>query len=102
MCIGNPAIVLETKPNEMIAVVDYGDGVRKEVLIGIGGEKVSSGDIVIVHAGVIISKMSIEEIREQIGFFQELLSEDAKDIVDKYMALLEKAGFMKKMADKYE
>ncbi|MEM1858174.1 MAG: HypC/HybG/HupF family hydrogenase formation chaperone, partial [Desulfurococcaceae archaeon] len=65
MCIGTPAIILDVDYGNMTATVDYGDGVPRSVLIGISEEKVKRGDIVVVHAGVVVSRMSEDEILEQ-------------------------------------
>jgi hydrogenase maturation factor len=64
----------------MIATVDYGDGVPREAIIGISTERVKPGAIVIVHAGVIVSEMSEEEIVEQIEFFKQVLSDELETL----------------------
>jgi len=75
------------------AKVDYGDGIEREVIVGIGSEKLRRGDIVLVHAGVIISKLTREGILEQISFFREVLGEEAEaaDLIKVYQAVLELA-----------
>lgn len=88
MCWGTPAIVVEIDESSMMAKVDYGDGILRDVLIGISSEKLSKGDIVIVHAGVIISKLSPEGVLEHINFIKELLGEDTLGIVDSFQALI--------------
>jgi len=92
LCIGVPAVVLSVNYDKMIATVDYGDGVSREVIIGISTERVKPGAIVIVHAGVIVSEMSEEEIVEQIEFFKQLLSDELETssyFYRRYEALLE-------------
>ena len=91
MCLGYPAVVLEVNYDEMTAVVDYGDGVPRKVLLGISTERVSRGDLVIVHAGVIVTKVGIEELLEQVEFFRETLGEDAEHLVKSYYYLIEKS-----------
>jgi hydrogenase maturation factor len=73
----------------MTAIVDYGDGVPREVLIGISQDRVKPGSIVIVHAGVIVSEMSIEEVLEQIEFFKSILEGEESSVVRAYEQLLE-------------
>ncbi|NAZ25907.1 MAG: hydrogenase expression/formation protein HypC [Thermofilum sp.] len=75
MCWGTPAVVLELSQDGSIAKVDYGDGVVREVFVGITEEKLSRGDIVMVHAGVIISKLTPEGLREEIEFINGILQE---------------------------
>jgi hydrogenase maturation factor len=70
-------------------MVDYGDGVPREVLIGISQDRVKPGSIVIVHAGVIVSEMSIKEVLEQIEFFKSILEGEESSVVRVYEQLLE-------------
>jgi hydrogenase maturation factor len=70
-------------------MVDYGDGVPREVLIGISQDRVKPGSIVIVHAGVIVSEMSIEEVLEQIEFFKSILEGEELSVIRVYEQLLE-------------
>lgn len=95
MCVGVPALILEVRRKDMTALVDYGDGVPREVLIGISEERVEPGDIVIVHAGVVVSKMSREEVVEKIEFFEEALGEEAEGFVEVYKNILEKHKALK-------
>ncbi len=68
MCLGIPGVVVEVRGR--LAVVDFG-GVRREVDATL--ERVSPGDHVIVHAGMIISKLSPEEAEETIRVWRELI-----------------------------
>lgn len=88
MCLGVPAVILDVDYDKMIAVVDYGDGIPREVLVGVSSERIKRGDIVIIHAGVIVSKMSEEEILEQIEFFKNVLGEEANEYFMRYLRLL--------------
>jgi hydrogenase expression/formation protein HypC len=63
MCLGIPAVVKEVKDG--IALVDFGDGVLREVYGG-AYEEVKPGDIVVVHAGVIIEKLKEDRINEMV------------------------------------
>ncbi|MEM4717927.1 MAG: HypC/HybG/HupF family hydrogenase formation chaperone [Desulfurococcaceae archaeon] len=91
MCLGVPAVVLSIDLVKMTAVVDYGDGIPRDVLIGISSERVEVGDIVIVHAGVIVSKISEQEILEQLMFFEEVLGDEATELMLQYKKLLGKS-----------
>lgn len=76
MCWGVPAKVLAI--NELVAKVDFGDGSIKEVLIAIGDE-LHVGDFVLVHAGVIISKISLEDLLKSFEYMKEMEIEAAKE-----------------------
>lgn len=93
MCWGSPAVILELDENRGVARVDHGDGVEREVIVGISSERLRRGDIVLVHAGVIISKLTRESILEQINFFREILGGEAEeaDLVRVYQVVLELA-----------
>lgn len=91
MCLGTPAVVLDVDYDSMTAVVDYGDGVPRTVLVGISEERVKRGDIVIVHAGVLVSKVGEEEVLEQIRFFEEVIGGEASEFIRAYSLLLEKS-----------
>ncbi len=69
MCWAVPAVVIEVDRENCIAVVDFG-GVRQEVLIGI--EDVKPGDVVLVHAGLIISKVDVEALEEYRRLVEEI------------------------------
>jgi len=73
MCVGAVAVVLGVSEDGLTAEVDFGDGVARRALVGIGGEALSRGDIVIVHAGVVISRVSGEGLAEQLELFREVL-----------------------------
>lgn len=90
MCIGAPALVLEVDYDSMTAVVDFGDGVSRKVLLGISEERVNRGDIVMVHAGVIVSKVGLIELTEQVEFFRELLGPDAEPLISNLIALIKR------------
>ncbi len=68
MCLGIPGKVVEVR--DRIAVVDFG-GVLREVDATL--EEVNPGDYVIVHVGVIISKVDPETARETIEAWEELI-----------------------------
>jgi len=88
VCIGTPAIILDVDYENMTANVDYGDGIPRTVIIGILDQAIRRGDLVIVHAGVIISKVTEEELLEQVEFFREVLGEDIQ-LTQIYKKLIE-------------
>lgn len=93
MCWGSLAVVLEVSEDGLIAKVDYGDGVVREVLIGISEDKIRRGDVVIVHAGVIVSKITREGLMEHINLMKELLGERVEElsvIHEKILRLIER------------
>ncbi len=69
MCWAVPAVVVEVDQENNIAIVDFG-GVKREVLVGI--EDVKPGDIVLVHAGLIISKVDTEALEEYKKLMEEI------------------------------
>lgn len=77
MCWAVPAKVIEI--HDIIAKVDFGGGNIKEVLIGIDEAELRPGDYVLVHAGLIISKIKPEQIIEQLRMYRETYLEYAKE-----------------------
>ncbi len=72
MCLGTPARVVSIEEGESIAYVDFGDGVPRPVVIGISKDEIKPGDVVIVHAGIIISKLDSKELLDS---YKRLLAE---------------------------
>ncbi|NOZ88493.1 MAG: HypC/HybG/HupF family hydrogenase formation chaperone [Crenarchaeota archaeon] len=72
MCLGIPAEVKEVRGH--VAVVDFGDGVLREVDAG-AIEDLKPGDLVIVHAGVIIERLKGREAEELVRNIQEFIEE---------------------------
>lgn len=94
MCWGSSAVVLDT--DGKVAKVDYGDGITREVFIGISEGRVEKGDLVVVHAGVIITKLTEESILEQISFIRETLGEEGELMAQMYKNILRLAEELKK------
>lgn len=86
MCWGTLAVVVEV--NGDVAKVDYGDGVLREVIIGVAEDRVVRGDIVIVHAGVVVSRLSRDGLLEQIRFFEEVLGDEFREQITNYANIL--------------
>lgn len=81
MCWGVPAKVLEVEGVE--AVVDFGGGVRRKVLLLVSA---TPGDYVVVHAGSAIGKVRPEEALEILLALREVaesLSPEAAGTLDK-------------------
>lgn len=86
MCWGVLAVVVEVEGD--IVKVDYGDGVLRDAVIGVAEDKIARGDIVIVHAGVVVSRITKEGLLEQIRFFEEILGGDFREQLVKYTNVL--------------
>lgn len=86
MCLGIPAEVKEVKGH--VALVDFGDGVLREVDAG-AIDDLRPGDLVIVHAGVVIEKINEERAKEMIQLFEEFISELERkaDEIEKLLGL---------------
>ncbi len=94
MCWGSPAVVVEAEGS--IAKVDYGDGIIREVFVGISEGRVEPGDLVMVHAGVIITKLTPEGVVEQIEFIKSVVGEEASAWVSMYENILKLAEELKR------
>lgn len=75
MCWGVPGVLIDIELDKGIAKVDFGDGVPREVLIGITGERLEKGSLVIVHAGVIISTIDEKGLVETYDLLSDLMRE---------------------------
>ena len=73
MCLGVPGRVVEIKRGG-IAVVEFSNGVTIETDANTI-EDIRPGDLVVVHAGIIIAKLREEEIEEWARSLQEFISE---------------------------
>jgi len=69
MCYAIPAKVIEVRGD--MGVVDFGNGVRREILLGLVDAKV--GDYVLVHAGYAIKVLDEESALEILKEFKEIL-----------------------------
>jgi hydrogenase expression/formation protein HypC len=67
MCLGVYGRVLSLRDDA--AMVDLGGGVVKEVMIGV--EELEPGDYVVVHAGIIVSKLSRGEFLHVLANIKE-------------------------------
>ncbi len=79
MCLGVPGRIVEVRGET--ALVDFGDGVVREVLVG-PIEEPRPGDIVVVHAGVAIARVSREAAERQKRLLEELLDHALDRLAD--------------------
>jgi hydrogenase expression/formation protein HypC len=61
------------------ALVDYGDGIDREVIIGVSDEDIKVGDVVIVHAGVIISKIDEKDLDLYEEYIEKILRDEREN-----------------------
>ncbi|ACX53086.1 hydrogenase assembly chaperone hypC/hupF [Ammonifex degensii KC4] len=71
MCLGIPGRIVEVYPEEHVAVIET-FGVRQRVSTFLIGE-VEVGEYVMVHAGYAIEKIDVEEARERLKLWEEIL-----------------------------
>ena len=69
MCYAVPAKVVEIR--EDMGIVDFGNGVRREIMLGLVNAKV--GDYVLVHAGFAIKVLDEKSALEILKEFEEIL-----------------------------
>ncbi|MDI6820044.1 MAG: HypC/HybG/HupF family hydrogenase formation chaperone [Candidatus Hodarchaeaceae archaeon] len=74
MCWGVPAKILSL--DGPTALVDFG-GVKKEVVVAASG--ISSGDLVMIHAGMIIGKLSPEDFMENVALYRDIRTQELLD-----------------------
>ncbi|MCX8196436.1 MAG: HypC/HybG/HupF family hydrogenase formation chaperone [Acidilobaceae archaeon] len=95
MCWGVPAIVVSVI-DDTTAEVDFGDGMPKRVVLGISAQEVLPGAAVLVHAGVIVSRLSYEQIEEVIKYIEELAAiageEPPQDLIARLRSLFRSAA----------
>ncbi len=73
MCLGVPAKVIELRIEDELkyARVDIG-GVIKEVIVATD-DPIKVGDYVIIHAGIAISKINEDEVKELKELWSEVI-----------------------------
>ncbi len=71
MCWGVPAKVISV--SGQTATVDLG-GVRRDVLVGV--EKISPGELVMIHAGVVIGSMSADDVMANVAIYRDIIEEE--------------------------
>lgn len=75
MCLGIPGKIvrIEFRDNMKIALVDVGGGNIVEALLSM--DDVKEGDYVVVHAGLVISRIREEEFYEALNLWREIIKE---------------------------
>lgn len=74
MCLGVPAKVLSI--DGPTAIVDFG-GVKKEVVVA--ASKISPNDLVIIHAGMVIGKISSEDFMANVALYRDIRAQELLD-----------------------
>ena len=72
MCLAIPGKIINIEKDAEHALVDYGDGTQRRINISL--VNVELGDYVLVHAGFAIQIISVEEAKETLRLFKEMLS----------------------------
>ena len=108
MCLGVPARVEEVRG--ITAIADFG-GIKREILVGV--KDLQPGDLVMVHAGMAIGKLTEEAVIENLMVYKELFvaeslmrgesEESAKRTAEKEIEkILEELGVEKPMIKETE
>jgi hydrogenase expression/formation protein HypC len=74
MCLGVPGLIVEVSPEDHTAVIET-FWVRQKINTFLIGE-VTLGEYVMVHTGYAIEKIDLEEARERIKLWEELLAHE--------------------------
>jgi acyl-CoA thioester hydrolase len=74
VCWGVPAKVIEVEGPT--ATVDFG-GVRKDVMVAV--EKLSPGDLVMIHAGIAIGRLSQEDFIRNVALYRDIRVQELLD-----------------------
>lgn len=72
MCWAVPSVVVKVEGD--VVYVDAGDGALRPAVVAIG-EAVGPGDLVMVHAGVIIAKVDLETLRQSMEMWKQMAKE---------------------------
>ncbi len=72
MCLAIPGRIVDINTEKERAVVDYGDGTKREANITLVEVKI--GDYVLVHAGFAIQVLDEKDAKETLDLFREILS----------------------------
>jgi len=72
VCLAIPGKIVDIDAEEERAVVDYGDGTKREANITLVEVKI--GDYVLVHAGFAIQVLDEKDAEETLDLFREMLS----------------------------
>jgi len=77
VCWAVPGVVLEVR-GDRTAIIDLGDGIRRQAIIAIEEERVKPGALVMVHAGNIITTVDLESLKQTYEMKAEMARELAE------------------------
>lgn len=89
MCLGVPGKVLEVR-SDGVARVEFSDGVVLEVDASTI-DKVEPGDLVIVHAGIVVAKVDEDEATRVASGLEELI-QDLESKAEDFEGMLRRLG----------
>jgi len=72
VCLAIPGKIVDIDAEQERAIVDYGDGTKREANITL--VEVRIGDYVLVHAGFAIQVLDEKDAKETLDLFREMLS----------------------------
>jgi len=72
VCLAIPGKIIEISSDKNHAMVDYGDGTKRQANISL--VEVKKGDYVLVHAGFAIEILDESEAEKTLELFREMLS----------------------------
>jgi len=73
MCLSIPSKVVEIDENNMATVDTM--GVKRQVTLDLIGEKVEVGEYVLIHVGFAMNKISVEEAKESLKIYEDIISQ---------------------------
>jgi len=73
MCLSIPSKVVEIDENNMATVDTM--GVKRQVTLDLIGEPVEVGEYVLIHVGFAMNKISVEEAKESIRIYEDIISQ---------------------------
>jgi hydrogenase expression/formation protein HypC len=77
VCLAIPGKVIKIDKKKDYAVVDYGDGTKRNVNVSLVEVKI--GDYILVHAGFAIEVINETEAEETLNLFREMLSSEEEN-----------------------
>ena len=77
VCLAIPGKVIEIDKKNDYAIVDYGDGTKRNVNVSLVEVKI--GDYILVHAGFAIEVINEAEAEETLNLFREMLSSEEEN-----------------------
>lgn len=72
MCLAIPSKVIE-KYDDYVVIDTM--GVKREASLDLMQEEVSIGEYILLHVGYVISKISLEDAKESLALYQQMIDE---------------------------